>query len=88
MTVFVLTQQYKNIPKRARMQANNVFFFKSPETESHSIVEDHTPPGYSKPKMLQLINNATDEPYSFLYINYKAPMEDRYRKNLNEIIIL
>ena len=28
MTVFVLTQQYKNIPKRARMQANNIFFFK------------------------------------------------------------
>ena len=88
MTVFVLTQQYKNIPKRARMQANNIFFFKSPETESHSIVEDHTPPGYSKRKMLELINYATHEPYSFLYINYKAPIDDRYRKNLNEIIIL
>jgi len=87
-TVFCLTQQYKNIPKRCRLQCNNLMFFKSPDTESEAVCDDHTPPNYSKNKFMELIHWATHEKHSFLYINMKEPFETRYRRNFSEIINL
>ena len=85
-TVFCLSQQYKSIPKKCRLQANNLMFFKSSDTESQCVVDDHTPPNYSKKKFLNVIQEANGDDHSFLYINMKEPFNKRYRKNFDEII--
>ena len=87
-TVFCLTQQYKSIPKRCRLQTNNLFFFKSPDTETQAVVDDFCPPNYSKKKFLSLVNYANGDDHGFLYVNLKAPFDTRYRKNFDEIINL
>jgi hypothetical protein len=85
-TVFCLSQQYKSIPKKCRLQANNLMFFKSSDTESQCVVDDHTAPNYSKKKFLNVIQEANGDDHSFLYINMKEPFNTRYRKNFDEII--
>ena len=87
-TVVLASQQYKSISKKARLQANNVIFFKSPDSETEHLVYDFCPPAYSRQKFMQLIKFATDDEYSFLYINMKAPWKERFRKNFSEIILL
>ena len=87
-TVFCLSQQYKAIPKRSRLQANNLFFFKSPDTETQAVLDDFCPPNYSKKNFLGLINYANGDDHGFLYVNCKVPFSERYRKNFDEIIHL
>ena len=52
------------------------------------MVEEYSPPGFSKKKMAKLIDFATAEKFHFLHINMKVPHAERYRKNLGEIIDL
>ena len=85
-TVFCLSQQYKSIPKKCRLQANNLMFFKSSDTETQSVVDDYTPPNFNKLKFLKMIKEANGDDHSFLYINMKEPFTKRYRKNFDEII--
>ena len=85
-TVFALSQQYKAIPKKCRLQVNNLMFFKSSDTETQSVVDDYCPPNYSKLKFLKVIQGANNDDHSFLYINMKEPFKNRYRKNFDEII--
>lgn len=86
VTVLINAQQYKSISKKARLQANNIIWFKSPMSETENLLDDHCPPGMKKKEFGKLVEFATREPYSFLYINMKAPWKERYRRNFNEII--
>jgi hypothetical protein len=87
-TVFCLTQQFKAIPKKCRLQTNNLFFFKSSDSETMAVVEDFCPPGYNRKRFMQLIHYANGDDHSFLYVNQKVRFSERYRKNFGEIIIL
>ena len=85
-TVFCLSQQYKSIPKKCRLQTNGLFFFKSSDTETQSVVDDFNPPNCSRKKFLNVIQQANGDDHGFLYINMKSPFSTRYRKNFDEII--
>lgn len=86
MTVFCLTQKFTGIPKRCRVQANNLIFFKGQDTEIQGVAEDFCPTNMSKKEFMKIIKWATSDPHSFLYINMHSKEEDRYRKNLDEVI--
>jgi hypothetical protein len=88
LTTFCLTQAFKAIKKTVRLQANNIMWFESSESETMCLVENFTPPGYSKRRFLELITYAVGDDHGFLYINMKAPFSKRYRKDLGEIIEL
>ena len=79
LTIFCCSQKYVGLPKRCRLQANALFFFKAPDTESMAVVEDHTPPSWSKKKFLEVVKWATSEKYAFLFINMKCDFQERYR---------
>ena len=87
LTTICLSQAYRHIPKRARLQAGGIMYFASPDSENDNIVQDFCPPHYSKKKFLELIKYANGiDPYSFLFINRKVPFPERYRKNFDQII--
>lgn len=86
MTTMICSQSYKSVPKKCRLQAKNIFFFKSSQTETECICEDRAPPNFTKKESIQLVEFATCDPYSFLHISMLEPYETRYRKNLDEII--
>ena len=87
-TIFALSQKYSGIPKKCRLQLNNLIFYASQDSEINWIVEDFCPANYSKKAFAAMIKWTTSEKFSFMYINMSADEDERYRKNFNEIIVL
>ena len=87
-TTFICTQHYKRVPKVCRMQANFTFFFQGSQSEVEVVTEEFAPPEYSKQEFAQLVNNASKQPYTFLTINMKVGWDRRFRKGLDEFIVL
>jgi energy-coupling factor transporter ATP-binding protein EcfA2 len=80
----VLSQTFKQIPKYARLQAS-IILFQSNLENNMEMADIYTPPHMSKKDFLSIIQDATKEKYNFLFINNKAPVEIRYRKNFEHI---
>lgn len=88
VSVLVCTQQYNAIPKRVRLNISSLFFYSGSQAEDERIAEEFSVPGFTKKGMLNLIRFACGGQYNFLHVNRKLPFEERYRKNLDEIIDL
>jgi hypothetical protein len=88
ISVISLYQSYMKAPRSCRIQIDGLFYFKGKESETTRISEEHCPAGYTEKEFRQLVNYATKEPYSFLYINYDVDHKDRYRKRFYEIMEL
>jgi hypothetical protein len=88
ISVFSLYQSYMKAPRSCRIQISGLCYFKGKKTESSRISDEHCPPNYTEKEFSQLVDYATKDPFSFLYINYKAPGPERYRKNFDEIMEL
>jgi hypothetical protein len=79
-----LIQRYCSIPRVLRLQMSDVCVFLGTSSEMEAISEEYCPPGKHPVKdMRKLINVATNEPFSFLYINVREPVETRFRKCLH-----
>lgn len=83
----ICTQSYTKVPRVIRLQAQGLALFPSSQNECRLLCEDYCPPHKSKKDFNKIIDYATDEPFSFLYIqNHCADVKDRYRKKLGNII--
>lgn len=85
-TTMICSQSYTAIPRKCRLQARHIFYFKGSESENETIMEDRAPPYFNKQMGLELIEVATQNDYDFLHIHMGVPVRSRYRRNLNEII--
>lgn len=88
LTVFVCSQSWTSVPRRCRIQCKNVFYFAGPQSEMDHLCEEYCPPGMNRKQFLLMLDYATKEPFSFMYINKSVPMKERYRKRLGEQINL
>jgi hypothetical protein len=88
LTVFICSQSFTQVPRRCRLQAQNIFVFPGSNSEMEVLAEETSPPGFSKRQMANLISFCTEEKFSFMHFNRRVPHEIRYRKNLNEIVDL
>ena len=88
ITTFLCSQSWTSVPRRCRLQASNIFFFRGSASEMEKMCEEYSPPGFNKKRMMKLIDFATKDKFSFLHINMKVPHAERYRKGLGEIIDL
>lgn len=87
-TTFICSQHYKRVPKVCRQQASFVFFFAGSQAEVDTVVEDFAPPEYTRKEFESLVNYATRGDHSFLTICMKVDASLRFRKNLNEFLVL
>lgn len=87
-TTFICTQHFKRVPKVCRLQANFVFFFQGSASEVEIVTEEFAPPEYTKKEFARLVNDASNEKFSFLTINMKVGWDLRFRKKLDEFIVL
>jgi hypothetical protein len=85
-TTFICTQHFNRVPRLCRLQANFVFFFQGSQSEVETIVDNYAPPMYTKREFREMINDATNERYTFLTINMKVGWDLRFRRNLDEFI--
>lgn len=83
----ICTQSYTKVPRAIRIQAQGLALFPSNQNEVKLINEDYCPSGCSHKEFKRIIDFATDELYSFLYINNhcKDP-KNKFRKKLGDII--
>jgi hypothetical protein len=79
-------QSFTQTPRRCRLQANNIFYFRGSGSESDLMIKEYCPPGMRKRNFEQMLDDATKEPYTFMHINKRAPHAIRYRSNLDQII--
>lgn len=87
-TTFICTQHFKRVPKVCRLQANFIFFFQGSASEVEIVTEEFAPPEYTKKEFAKLVNEASCKKYSFLTINMKVGWDKRFRRNLDEFIVL
>jgi len=88
VSVIILTQKYNKIPPAQRDNASGLFIFPSNRNEVELMKDELCPPFLDKKTFEKVVDYATNEKYSFLFINNKADNEQRYRKNLTEVINL
>jgi hypothetical protein len=86
LTTFICSQSYTAIPRRCRLQAHNIFYFKGSNSETLLMAEEYSPPGFSKKAFINIIDFCTSGRYDFLHINKRVPFESRYRRNLDEVV--
>lgn len=88
LSVWLCGQSFKLTPRACRLQANNIFCFQPTNSERDILVENYTPPGMAKKDFMDIIDHATNEPYSFMHINKRLGFPKRYRRNLGNIILI
>jgi hypothetical protein len=89
MSVFICCQSWTKLDRMCRLQASNIFFFPSSQSECNIVAEEYCPAGRTKKEFQGLLKHATAEPYSFLNIdvNQKDPNK-RFKKNLDTYLTL
>lgn len=87
ISTIICSQSYTRVPRVIRLQAQGLIIFPSSNDELELLCEDLCPAGITKRKFLDLIKFATDERYSFLYVNHHAKdPREKFRKKFAEII--
>lgn len=86
ISTFLCGQSWTLTPRKCRLQANNIFFFPSSNSEIEILNSEFCPPHTSKTQFLDMIKHATEKPYNFLHINMRKPPNERYRHNLDTIL--
>lgn len=87
ISTIICSQSYTKVPRVIRLQCQGLIIFPSSNDEIELLCEDLCPPGMSKRQFLELIKFATDERYSFLFVNHHASnQKEKFRKKFSEII--
>jgi len=88
VSTFTLSHAFHAVHKTSRLQQSCIFFWKSSAKDIEVCCFDYCAPNYSKQQFMDKINYATNDKYSFFFIDLNKSIEDgRYRKNLEEKII-
>lgn len=87
ISTIVLTQSYVKVPRSSRIQCSHVVFFPSLSTEIERLYAEYGTHHLSKNAFFALVKEATEpnesETHPFLYIDRYAPIDKRYRRNLD-----
>lgn len=87
ISTIICSQSYTKVPRVIRLQCQGLIVFPSSNDEIELLCEDLCPPGVSKKEFLDIIKFATDERYSFLFVNHHSSNpKDKFRKRFAEII--
>ncbi len=88
MSTWLCGQSFTRTPRACRLQANNIFIFRATGSEIKILCDEFCPANMTKKEFMKLIDTATKDRHSFLHINMRMPQEERYRKNLDTILMV
>jgi hypothetical protein len=72
-SLILVTQAYKMIPRSIRTNCNCMILFRIPNLTELKMIYEENPEGCTEQEWMQKYNEATEEPFSFMYINNKFP---------------
>ena len=79
-------RSWTKLPRVCRLQASDIFFFPSSQSEVEIVSTEFCPPHTTKKQFQELVEHATGEQYQFLYISANSPPDKRFRKNLDKML--
>jgi len=86
ISTILCSQSFTRTPRACRLQASSIFFFSGSASEMELLVDEFCPSGMTKKQFMEMIKYTVKDKHSFMHINMKVPAEERYRKNLNNIL--
>lgn len=86
ISTILCSQSFTRTPRACRLQASSIFFFSGSASEMELLVEEFCPAVMTKKQFMEMVKYTTKDKHSFMHINMKVPAEERYRKNLNNIL--
>jgi hypothetical protein len=84
-SMLIVTQAYKEIPKTVRTQFSGLILFRIPNQKEILVIYEENPADMSYKQWMQAYHQATDEPYSFMFINYQ-PNPTLVMKNFDTVL--
>jgi hypothetical protein len=82
-SIILVTQAYKMIPKSIRTNSNCMILFRIPNLSELKMIYEENPEGLAEEEWMAMYNEATNDTYSFLYINNKFPKGQTCFKNMD-----
>jgi energy-coupling factor transporter ATP-binding protein EcfA2 len=86
ISTILCSQSFTRTPRACRLQASSIFFFSGSASEMELLVDEFCPSGMTKKQFMEMVKYTVKDKHSFMHINMKVPAEERYRKNLNNIL--
>jgi len=87
ISTFFLIQSYKMVARACRINMRGLALFQSNRDETDRIVDERCSSDLKKREFRSLLADATNEPYSFLWINQDKPVSDgRYWHKFDRMI--
>ena len=86
ISVVFLIQSYRMVARACRINLRGIAFFQSNRNETDVLVEEENHPSLKNKEFRQLIHEATNEKYSFLFINKDRPFNERFLRKYEEVL--
>jgi hypothetical protein len=86
ITLFLAVQSFKRTPRNIRINIKNVVIFSINDSELQKVSEELAQESVETFK--EIVHFATREPYSFLFLNTRAPKNERYRLRFGDFIVM
>lgn len=85
ISILLLSQQYKMCPRPVRLNASDIILFQTGNNSEMKIIAEEQ--AIDANEFIRIYKDATIEPFSFLTIHNKLPINDgRYQKRLSTYI--
>lgn len=85
ISYMILTQYYRAIPPVIRANVSGIIYYPASLAENMKLCDEQCPPGMGKRDFLALVDHATAEKHSFLFINNKSS-DNKIRKGFDTIL--
>lgn len=83
-SLIIVTQAYKAIPKSIRTNCNALVCFEIPNKAELKVIYEEWPENMDEDEWMAVYREATDKPYSFLYLNNSFPRGHRAFINFDQ----
>jgi hypothetical protein len=78
ISIIFLTQSYRSLPRPVRINTTELIFFQINNTSEREVIADEMP--VDKHLFFAIMDDATEEPFSFLVVFNRNPMHRRFEK--------
>ncbi len=85
-SLIIVTQAYKAIPKTIRTNCNALILFEIPNLSELKSIYEENPEGLNEDEWLKVYRYATNQDYSFMYMNNKFPKGKRIYRNFESLL--
>ena len=86
VSIIFLSQSYYRVPKMIRLNTNYLVVLKLSGQKDCTMILSEYGLGVSKERLLQIYEEATNEKFIPLIIDFEAPKEERFRRGFSEVI--